>query len=105
MKRVPCASCPWKKSTPRHGFPGGRICASGLDRAINGSLGDPAMQCHSTPDGEGAKVCVGFAQVVGFDSFPLRMARAFGRYDPDEIAPISEPMHTPASMLRYHGRA
>ena len=103
--RTPCVSCPWRRSTPRHGFPGGRICAASLERAINGSPFDPAMQCHSTPDGENARVCVGFAQVVGFDSAPLRMAALLGRYDSAKIAPVSEAMHTPASMVRFHGAA
>lgn len=101
--RSPCPTCPWKRSTPRHGFPGGRIDAEGLHQAIHGTFGDPAMQCHSTPDGEKAEVCVGFAQVVGFDSAPLRFAALFGCYDAATTAPVSEPLHTPASMVRFHG--
>lgn len=103
--RHPCLSCPWKRSTPRNGFPGGHIDVKKLRLAINGAPFDPAMQCHSTPDGERAQACVGFAQVVGFASTPLRMAALLGRYDPDEIAPIAEPMHTARSMVRFHGAA
>lgn len=103
MKRGPCRNCPWKRFTPRHGFPGERICLPRLLRAIRGGVFDPAMQCHATPDGDEAQVCVGFAQVVGFTSVPLRRAAHAGRYDPDTIAAPAEPMHTLESMVLFHG--
>lgn len=63
------------------------------------------MQCHCTPDGPEARVCVGFALVVGFDSVPLRFAAVLKRYSPEEHEATSEPLHTPASLVRFHGAA
>jgi hypothetical protein len=103
MTRVPCPSCPWRKSTPPGGFPGGCLDTRRLLNMASGDFG-PAMQCHSTPDGEHAQVCVGFALVVGFDSMGLRLAALQGLYDPDTVA-ADEDLHTLASVLRTHGEA
>lgn len=103
MKRTVCRSCPWKRSTPRRGFPGGRICVQGLADAMNGGPGSRAMQCHATPDGGRAKVCVGFALVVGSDSFALRLAKSIGRFNAEDVAPTPDQLHTPLAMIRFHG--
>lgn len=100
--RLPCSTCPWRRSTPRRGFPGGVLHTRDLLRAASGAWDAPAMQCHCTPDGKGAEVCVGFALVVGFRSPALRFARVTGRYDPDAVG-TDEPLHTLTSVLRIHG--
>lgn len=101
VKRKPCATCPWRRSTPPGGFPGGALDAHGLLRMASGEFGPPAMQCHSTPDGEQAQVCVGFARVVGFDCVGLRFAAILGRYDPETVA-ADEPLHTLESVIAIH---
>lgn len=104
-KRRPCSTCPWRKDVPPHGFPGGSICSS-LERMASGEFGTTAMQCHSTPDGECAQVCVGFAVRVGFNSVGLRLAAMLGRYDPDTVTSEGvELWASPADLFRVHGRA
>lgn len=75
MRRA-CKTCPWRKSVEPGGFPGGCVNENNLRRMASG---DPAcmkvMQCHSTPDGEQAKVCVGFALRVGDASVGYRLCR------------------------------
>jgi len=83
MTRKPCKTCPWRRDVPPHGFPGGHISPALRERAAGGM--GPAMQCHSTPDGEGARVCVGFAARVGYASPGLRIAAVLGHYHPSEI--------------------
>lgn len=39
------------------------------------------MQCHNTPDGQQAKVCVGFALRVGAASVGYRLAATLGLID------------------------
>jgi hypothetical protein len=39
------------------------------------------MQCHNTPDGESAKVCVGFAIKIGPKSVGFRFAASQGLID------------------------
>jgi len=39
------------------------------------------MQCHSTPDGEQSKVCVGFAIRVGAESVGYRLCGVLGMID------------------------
>ena len=79
--RRACASCPWRRSTPPGGFPGG--CVSERLRAM--ASGHPhetgVMQCHSTPD-DRPKVCVGFAVRVGPESVGFRLAGVMGLLDP-----------------------
>ncbi len=64
-----------------------------------------AMQCHSTPDGDEALSCVGFARRCP-DTFGIRIAEAFGRFVPDSIdrdePPLSH-LHTVVSLLLEHG--
>ena len=99
--RKPCSTCPWRRSTPPGGFPGGILDARRLLSMAGGA--DPkAMQCHCTPDGADAQVCVGFALVVGFRSLGLRLAAVFGRYDPATVE-TDAPLHSLASVLRAHG--
>lgn len=54
--RQPCGTCPWRITTPRGGFPGGKLEISGLRAMMRGDV-LRAMQCHSTPDGMDAQVC------------------------------------------------
>lgn len=102
VKRRPCRSCPWRRSTPPGGFPGGVLDSASLRRMASGEFGQSAMQCHSTPDGERAEVCVGFAMVVGFDCVGLRIAAMAGRYDPDRVE-ADETLHTLAPVCATHG--
>lgn len=99
--RTPCPTCPWRKSTPPGGFPGGCLDSRRLLAMAGGDPAEPAMQCHSTPDGEGAKVCVGFALQVGYRSVGLRIARFCGRYNPATID-ADGPLHTLKSVLATH---
>lgn len=103
-KRPPCGTCPWRKSTPPHGFPGGYISPE-LRAMASGEFGMEAMQCHCTPDGANAQVCVGFAIQVGFDCVGLRFA-ALGRYDPETVtADGVELWETAEDLFRVHGES
>lgn len=99
--RLPCHNCPWRKSTPPGGFPGGVIDAPRLLQMASGGFG-PAMQCHCTPDDNRAQACVGFALAVGFDCVGLRMAAMAGHYDPEQVA-TDAPLHSLRSLLFTHG--
>jgi len=101
VKRRPCPTCPWRRSTRRRGFPGGIIDAEGLLGQLDGSR-LTAMQCHCTPDGAKAEVCVGFALVVGAESVGLRLAVALGLVAIDDLE-ADAPLHTVSSLLRMHG--
>lgn len=75
--------------------------------ALRRQLTDPfgsAMQCHCTPDGDRAEVCVGFALQVGFDAPSLRLAAMCGRYDPAAVeADPDDPFLSLAALIRKHG--
>jgi hypothetical protein len=104
VKRRPCLTCPWRKDVPPHGFPGGSICES-LERMAAGEFPAAAMQCHNTPDGPQAQVCVGFAVRVGFDSVGLRLAALTGRYDPATVtADDVELWESVADLFHVHGK-
>ena len=68
--RRPCRTCPWRVSTQRGDYPGGGVDAAGLLAMIDNSM--TIMQCHNTPDGPGAKACVGFVLQVGEDHAGVR---------------------------------
>lgn len=103
-RRRPCPTCPWRSSTPQGGFPGGIVDLEGLHAAIHGSPFDRAMQCHCTPDGPEAEVCVGFALQVGFDSAPLRMAAFCEQYAPDQVEPDpADPLLSLRELVLKHG--
>lgn len=101
--RRPCENCPWKKSTPRGGFPGGKLNTRGLEDMISGRSFQ-VMQCHATPDGR-PSVCVGFARRCP-DTVGLRIAQMLQMVDLSEVdfeQPLSEELHTLDSVLRKHG--
>lgn len=99
--RVPCKTCPWRESTPKGGFPGGIIdCESLLDMTFGQSL--KAMQCHCTPDGAQAEVCVGFALQVGFDSPGYRFAAMLKRVVHEDLT-SDEPLLDLAGLILKHG--
>lgn len=81
MKRRACRTCPWRKSVPPGGFPGGCVKESELRQMASGIPVFKVMQCHNTPDGEGAKVCVGFAIKIGPKSVGFRFAASQGLID------------------------
>lgn len=93
----PCANCPWRRSTPREGFPGGYIDTRRLRRMADGASLTPAMGCHARE-----RVCVGFALVVGTRSLGFRLATILGAYDPSTLA-SDAPLHTLASVIKAHG--
>lgn len=100
--RRPCSTCPWRKSTPKRGFPGGYLDVQSLRRMVDGGPFARAMQCHCTPNGADAQVCVGFALQVGFDCASLRLAALVGKYDPAQVE-TDEPLHTLEGVIRTHG--
>jgi hypothetical protein len=100
-QRVPCPSCPWRRSTPAGGFPGGIIDAMSLVRMVGGGAHEPVMQCHCTPD-TSPEICVGFALQVGGDAMSYRLAVIAGVVDPKQLT-TDEPLHTLGSLLRKHG--
>lgn len=100
-KRRPCPTCPWRKSTPRGGFPGGLIDVERLVAMTRDDLG-AIMQCHCTPDGERAQVCVGFGLVVGPECLAYRFAVICGRIEHDAMEASCE-LHSLASLIATHG--
>ena len=100
-KRKPCPSCPWRRSTPPGGFPGGCIDSRRLLAMVGNGMGQ-VMQCHCTPDDDRAAVCVGFALQVGHDSIGYRFAVLVGAVDPDVLETDAE-LHTLQSLITTHG--
>ena len=100
-KRKPCPTCPWRREVAPGAFPGGCLNWHGMRRALT-EVFAPAMQCHCTPDGAEARVCVGFAAVVGFDAPSLRIAALAGRYAPAEVDVDGVKLHTLRSLYDHH---
>lgn len=98
--RMPCATCPWRKSTPTGGFPGGIIDTDALVRMVRG-VSNRIMQCHSTRDND-PKVCVGFVVQVGHESVACRLAVIVGLFDPAGMS-VDEELHSLESLLLTHG--
>lgn len=100
-KRAPCPTCPWRKSTPPRGFPGGLVMAERLVEMVTGGPEKRVMQCHCTPD-DRPKVCVGYGLQVGFQSVAYRLAVAIGAVDHDSLG-TDETLHSLESLLEAHG--
>ena len=100
--RNPCRTCPWRKTVRKGGFPGGILDAKGLLRMIDDGMGT-IMQCHSTPDGADAKVCVGFAARVGPESTRYRIAVVEGIIDEGDLNLSTEGLLTLHGIIRKHG--
>jgi hypothetical protein len=98
--RVPCPTCPWRKSTPARGFPGGIVDAAGLLRMIHGGPHEHIMQCHCTD--EAPEPCVGFVLQVGRHSMACRLAAIFGVIDYKSMR-ADEDLHTLGSLIAKHG--
>ena len=69
-----CDNCPWKRSSPKAGEPGGSIpdvdARESYERIRDGCK---VMQCHDSKDSD-PRPCAGFLSVVGFDSLGVRFA-------------------------------
>jgi hypothetical protein len=81
MGRKPCATCPWKRSTPPNGFPGGKIRLSLLHMITGSSL--RVMGCHSSSEGI-EMACAGYVRQYP-DVAGVRIARVLGAIQPGEI--------------------
>lgn len=101
VKRRPCPTCPWRATTPRGGFPGGIIDVRRLARMLHGEL--MVMQCHCTPDGAGANVCVGFALQVGPDCVGYRLAAMLGAVDHDALESDAQLLSLDELAARHGG--
>jgi hypothetical protein len=69
---------------------------------LRGGIEQPVMQCHCTPDGERASVCVGFALQVGGGSVSYRLAATLGVIDHESLG-TDEDLHTLRTLLQTHG--
>lgn len=102
MTRItPCPTCPWRKTTPAKGFPGGFVNARRLVEMKTNTGEGGVMQCHCTPD-TSPEICVGFALQIGAESIGYRMAVIAGLVDPDTLHCPDE-LHTFWSLIRTHG--
>jgi hypothetical protein len=99
--RMPCSTCPWRRSVRARGFPGGIIDYEKLLRMVKGGANERIMQCHCSADSN-PKVCVGFALQVGRDSAACRLAACLGLIDPERME-TDEELHTLESVIRQHG--
>jgi hypothetical protein len=99
--RVPCPTCPWRKSVPKGGFPGGIVDIERLMLAIRGGASEKIMQCHCSRDSD-PKVCVGFVLQVGRESVACRIAVILGGVDPEQMG-TDEDLHSLESLLLMHG--
>lgn len=97
--RSACPTCPWRRTTPKGGFPGGVLDVVQLRDAIRGSA--PAMQCHCSSDDD-PLVCVGFALRVGRASPMFRVAEALGLVDTIDQDP-RELLGLPQLLERHAG--
>lgn len=84
-KRIsPCSGCPWRRTTPRGGFPGGGIDVEGLVQSCREDaqpFETTAMQCHLTEDTT-PRICVGFALAHPYAA-SLRLPILVGLVVPD----------------------
>lgn len=101
--RQACATCPWRKTTPRSGFPGGSIDGAELRRmSLEHELkpGPMVMECHSGQVHQ-PKACVGFAAVIGRKSLGFRLAQALDLID--QFNPDPTPFHPSVdALLSFH---
>lgn len=74
-----CANCPWRRSSPKAGEPGGSVPVTedrermrGIAQDLSGD-GMRVMQCHKSSDAA-PKACAGFLSVVGYESIGVRLA-------------------------------
>lgn len=71
---VLCRNCPWRKSSPKAGEPGGSVPEpDALATARACTDGHKVMQCHKST-GAKPKPCAGFLSVVGYESIGVRLA-------------------------------
>jgi hypothetical protein len=97
---VPCNDCPWRKSTPRGGFPGGGIDAISLiESCREGALpfASGIMQCHKTADTT-PRPCAGFLVQHGHTATSARIGRLLGLADPTDYT-TDAPLRTLEEMV------
>lgn len=98
--RTACATCPWRKTTPSGGFPGGHIKGAALRAMASDQVMSRVMECHSGKVAD-PRVCVGFAVVVGYKSLGFRFAQTLGLLDNYCTDPT--PFHpTIDALLSFH---
>ena len=80
MSAIPavlCKNCPFRKSSPKAGEPGGSVPvadAAAMRRVVRDCTdGMKVMQCHKSSD-RAPTPCAGFLSVVGYESVGVRLA-------------------------------
>lgn len=95
-----CKNCPWRKTSPKAGEPGGSVPAHDLDRMqleakACGPDGFKVMQCHDSTS-EDPRGCAGFLSVVGYDSPGVRLGVCLGVIRDEDVG---RPIHGLYSSL------
>ena len=82
---VLCRNCPWRKSSPKAGEPGGSIPEPDALTTAHACLdGHKVMQCHKSSDAK-PKPCAGYLSVVGYESVGVRLAACMGTIDRADV--------------------
>lgn len=78
VKAILCQNCPFRRSSPKAGEPGGSVPEPGaIETARECTSGMKVMQCHKSSD-RAPRACAGFLSVVGYDSIGVRVAVVLG---------------------------
>lgn len=83
-----CKNCPFRRSSPKAGEPGGSIPEYDTDemrRAVHDvTEGRKVMRCHDSEPGD-PRPCAGFLSVVGYESIGVRLAVALGHIAEEDV--------------------
>lgn len=92
-RTVPCATCPWRKSSTVGGYdiPGFNICKM---RGLRNTVGHddairPMMACHYSPEGD-ERVCIGYVAREGWRNIAVRMQAITGKLDIGAVMDAAE---------------
>jgi len=84
-KAVLCKNCPWRKSSPKAGEPGGSVPVADVRLAVrNVTDGMQVMQCHKSSDDK-PHACAGFLSVVGYESIGVRLGVMTGAVRAEDV--------------------
>ncbi|HEY2201099.1 MAG TPA: DUF6283 family protein [Solirubrobacteraceae bacterium] len=87
MKRLPCASCPWRVDAHADAIPGFNLAlAEELDRTLSDQLGAPMMACHGSHQ-DREVICVGWLWRYGWDNIGVRLKLMRGDLQPEDLEP------------------
>ena len=94
-----CNECPWRKDVPIGRFPPERYIA--LRRTSEQGM-NPLFGCHKTVEGKDV-VCVGYLMRDGENNWAVRLAAAYGKFDPQALEAAGPLYDSFEEMARANG--